>query len=194
MNTVADLRPTIIPKSDQLNAEQLLTGPITITVTEVDVSASKEQPVTVHYVGEDGRPYKPCLTMRKVLVLAWGHDGTTWAGKSMTLYCDPGVKWGGVEVGGIRIAAMSDIDRPIACSLTATRGKKVQHLIEVLKTAPKPAAVDHLAAINNAGTVDALKDAFAAAYKSTKDAGKRVEFKRAYDDCLALFNSPPEDA
>ncbi len=32
--SVEDLRPTIIPKSDQLNAEQLLGGPMTVTVTE----------------------------------------------------------------------------------------------------------------------------------------------------------------
>ena len=58
--TVEDLRATIVPKSDQLNAEQLLSGPMTIRVTEVRVSDSAEQPVVVHYEGDDGRPYKPC--------------------------------------------------------------------------------------------------------------------------------------
>ena len=73
--TVEDLRQTIIPKSDQLNAEQLLGGPMTVTVSEVKVSDSGEQPVVVHYDGENGRPFKPCKTMRKVLIHAWGADG-----------------------------------------------------------------------------------------------------------------------
>ena len=49
MFDVHDLRPTIVPKSDQLNAEQLLGGPMTVTVTDVRVSDSAEQPVSIHY-------------------------------------------------------------------------------------------------------------------------------------------------
>ena len=92
MIDVTDLRHTIVPKSDQLNADQLIGGPMTITVTRVSAS-SGDQPVTVHYEGDKGRPFKPCLTMRKVLVLAWGHDGTQWPGKSMRVYNDPDVRF-----------------------------------------------------------------------------------------------------
>src|SRR5690606_17639307 len=77
-NSVSDLRDTIVPKSDQLNAEQLLGGPITITVTDVKRGGGEEQPVVIHYEGEGGRPYKPCKSMRKVLVFAWGSDGREW--------------------------------------------------------------------------------------------------------------------
>lgn len=130
-----DLRPTIVPKSDQLNSEQLLTGAMTIKVSGVTVTNSAEQPVTIHYEGDDGRPYKPCKTMRKVLILAWGHDGSAWAGKSMTLFHDPAVKFGGQSVGGIRISHVSHIDRDIAVALTATKGKKTLHTIKALKVA-----------------------------------------------------------
>lgn len=123
---VRDLRDTIIPKSDQLNAEQLLGGPITVTVTEVRRGGGEEQPVVIHYEGEGGRPYKPCKSMRKVLVFAWGADGSQWAGRSMTLFNRPDVKFGGEEVGGIRISHLSHIDRDIAIALTATRGRKEQ--------------------------------------------------------------------
>ena len=133
MYDVTDLRATIIPKSDQLNSEQLLAGSITVTVSDVAVTSSAEQPVTIFYEGDDGRPYKPCKTMRKVLILAWGMDGTTWAGKSMTLYNDPNVKFGGAAVGGIRISHLSDIERDIAVSLTATKGKKTLHTIKAMK-------------------------------------------------------------
>jgi hypothetical protein len=135
-----DLRPTIVPKSDQLNSEQLLTGALTIKVTGVTVTNSAEQPVTIHYEGDDGRPYKPCKTMRKVLILAWGHDGSEWAGKSMTLFHDPAVKFGGQSVGGIRISHVSHLERDIAVALTATKGKKTLHTIKVLKVAKPPSA------------------------------------------------------
>jgi hypothetical protein len=130
-----DLRPTIVPKSDQLNSEQLLAGAMTIKVSGVTVTNNAEQPVTIHYDGDDGRPYKPCKTMRKVLILAWGHDGSAWAGKSMTLFNDPAVKFGGQSVGGIRISHVSHIDRDIAVALTATKGKKTLHTIKALKVA-----------------------------------------------------------
>lgn len=143
MFDIRDLRATIVPKSDQLNAEQLLTGPITVRVTDVSVSASGEQPVTIHYEGDEGRPFKPCKTMRKVLILAWGQDGSEWKGKSMTLYNDPAVKFGGQAVGGIRISHLSDIDRDIAVMLTATKGKKTQYTIKAMPkadTSPKARA------------------------------------------------------
>lgn len=150
---VSDLRPTIVPKSDQLNSEQLLAGDITVTITHVEATSSKEQPVTIHYEGDDGRPYKPCLTMRKVLIFAWGQDGRAWVGKSLQLYCDESVRFGGSAVGGIRIRAMSHIERDLQISLTATKGKKAAHTIKLLKTAPKAVAADQvqqiIAAVND---------------------------------------------
>jgi len=134
-NNVTDLRDTIIPKSDQLNAEQLLGGPITISVTDVKRGGGEEQPVVIHYEGEGGRPYKPCKSMRKVLVFAWGGDGREWIGRSMTIYNRPDVKFGGEEVGGIRISHLSHIDRDIAIALTATRGRKEQTRIKRLDEA-----------------------------------------------------------
>lgn len=133
--SVRDLRDTIVPKSDQLNSEQLLSGPITITVTDVRRGGGEEQPIIIHYEGEGGRPYKPCKSMRKVLVFAWGADGRDWIGRSMTVYNRPDVKFGGEEVGGIRISHLSHIDRDISISLTATRGRKEQTRIKRLDEA-----------------------------------------------------------
>lgn len=102
------------------------------------MSATKEQPVEIHYPNQEGRPYKPCLTMRKVLIFAWGENGNKWVGRSMTLYNDPAVKFGGMDVGGIRISHLSDIPKDIKVSLTATKGKKALHEIKVMQ-ASKPA-------------------------------------------------------
>src|SRR3546814_14915789 len=86
---------------------------------------SSDLPVVIHYEGEGGRPYKPCKSMRKVLVFAWGSDGGAWIGQSMTLYNRPDVKFGGEEVGGIRISHLSDIDKDIAIALTRSEERRV---------------------------------------------------------------------
>ena len=132
MSDISNLSDTIVPKSDQLNADQLLGGSMTITVTDVRRGQSDDQPVIVHYQGDEGRPYKPCKTMRKVMIFAWGDDGHAWIGRSMTLYNDPEVKFGGVKVGGIRISHMSHIERDIALSLTSTKGKKQGYTVHKL--------------------------------------------------------------
>lgn len=162
--TVEDLRPTIVPRSDQLNSEQLLGTTLTITVTDVTMG-SAEQPVTVHYAGEEGRPFKPGKTSRKVLIFAWGENGRNWIGKSMTLYCDERVMFGGEKVGGIRISHLSHIDKEIAISLTATKGKKAMHTIKVLRDSPELVAA--LAAIAAATDKAGMSAAAALAKKLT---------------------------
>lgn len=187
--TIEDLRGTIVPKSDQLNAEQLLAGPMTITVSDVRLGSGEEQPVIVHYQGEDGRPYKPCKTMRKVLILAWGKDGREWVGRSLTLYNDPDVKFGGESVGGIRISHLSDIPQNIDVSLTATRGKKAKYKIRRLELP----IVGMLSAIRSAETVEALKVEFGAAYKATRDTDARAQLKTAYDKRLGELSATTFD-
>ena len=127
-----DMSESIKPKSDQLNADDLLTGPQVFTITEV-TAGTVEQPFHFHLEGNDGRPWKPCKSMRRVIVKAWGADTKAYAGRSLQLFCDPSVKWGGQEVGGIRIAAMSDISAPVKLNLTSTRGKRAVYRVEVLQ-------------------------------------------------------------
>lgn len=135
MSDVSNLRDTIIPKSDQLNADQLLGGEMVVTVNNVR-RGDGDQPIIIGYDGDNGRPYKPCKSMRKVLVFAWGEDGNQWVGRSMTLFCDTNVMFGGIKVGGIRISHMTDIERDVSVSITATRGKKTPYVIKKLD-APK---------------------------------------------------------
>ena len=127
------MKDTIKPKSDQLNADDLLTGPITVQVVKVE-RGNAEQPVTIQIEGR--QPYKPCKSMRRVLVQAWSEFPDKWIGRTMTLYCDPSVMFGGVRVGGIRISHMSDIDRDREFSLTQTRGKKALHRVQRLDQKP----------------------------------------------------------
>lgn len=156
MSDVTDLRSTIIPKSDQLNAEQLLGGDVTITVTDVRMG-SDDQPVILHYENDEGRPYKPCKTMRKLLIFAWGEDGRGWVGKSMTLYNDQAVRFGGMVVGGIRISHLSHIEREISLSLTATKGKKAQHTILPLEVVTLADVLTAITAASDRNSLNAAK-------------------------------------
>tara|TARA_R110000744_G_scaffold380568_1_gene503237 strand:+ start:18992 stop:19552 length:561 start_codon:yes stop_codon:yes gene_type:complete len=118
-----NMRATITPKSDQLNADDLVNTEITINITNVSIVGG-DQPVSINYHNDNGRPYKPNKTMRKVMVALWGDDETQYAGRSMTLFTEPSVTWAGKAVGGLEIKAMSHIDKDATLSLTATRGKK----------------------------------------------------------------------
>lgn len=139
-----DLARTIAPKSDQLNADDLIAGSMTIKVTDVRGNDSAEQPVSISFEGDDGKPYKPCKSMRRVLVHCWGPDGKTYAGRRMTLYRDDKVAFGGIQVGGIRISHLSHIDRETTMALTATRAKRapftVRPLSAEVRTAERPAS------------------------------------------------------
>lgn len=133
-----DLSNTVIPKSDQLNAEDLLSGPRTVTITKVS-AGSAEQPVNVH-LAEIDRPWRPSKTSRRVLIAAWGAEADNYVGKRVTLFRDPAIKFGGIAVGGIAISHLSDIPKEgLHIALTETRGKRTPHKIQLL-TDTKPAA------------------------------------------------------
>jgi len=134
--TTVDLSETITPKSDQLNADDLIAGPLDITITDV-TKGSREQPAIIHYEGEAGRPYRPCKSMRRVLVGMWGKDGKAYVGKTLRLFRDDSVKFGGDIVGGIRISHASHIDAPFPILLTTTRAKRTQYTVQPL---PRPSA------------------------------------------------------
>lgn len=129
---------TIVPKSDQLNADDLMGGKtLTITVTKVVIAAG-DQPVSVHFDGDQGKPYKPGKSMRRALVKVWGPDANAYTGRSMTLYRDDSVRFGGIDVGGIRISHMSHIDEPMTMALADKKGSKKPFRVLPLATA-KPA-------------------------------------------------------
>ncbi|MFW6024063.1 MAG: hypothetical protein ACOC8P_00410 [Dichotomicrobium sp.] len=139
-----DLRKTIEPKSDQLNADDLLDTTKDVTITDVKLHDSQDQPVSIHYEGDDGRPYKPCKSMRRVLIAAWGSQAEQWIGRSMRLYADPEVKFGGKKVGGIRISHLTNIDGPKSFMLTVTRARRSEYRVEPMGPPKRDALSDEL--------------------------------------------------
>lgn len=153
-----DLAQSIEPNSEQVNAEDLLAGPRTVTITGVE-AGNKEQPVFIHLREIPGRTFRPGKTVRRVLVAGWGKDSSAYIGRRLTLYNDTSVKWGGVEIGGVRISAMSDIDKPLVLALTVSRGKRAPLTVQPLATEPDPVAAS-LDDINRADSMAALKAAW----------------------------------
>lgn len=157
-----DMTAVIVPKSDQQNAEDFLAGPKVFTIQDVAISPGTEQPVSIKLEGEK-RVWRPCKSMSRVLVSAWGPDARQYLGRSVRLFCDPNVTWGGMKVGGIRISHMSHIERDMVIALTATKGKKVMATIKPLvieqqQSNPNAAAKwanEHMAQL---GRIDSLDD------------------------------------
>lgn len=189
MSDVSSLKDTIIAKSSQMNADDLLSGPKTVTVTAVRRSSSPDQPVDVHYEGDDNKPYKPCKSMRKVLIFAWGENGADWIGRSMTLFNDPEVKFGGIKVGGIRISHLSHIERDIAISLTATKGKKapitIKKLAAVKREAP-PVKQEESKPAMTQEEINTIKRFLMAEAKNGMDALKKAWSETSEEHRLAV--------
>lgn len=144
MTESVDMSRFIEAKSDQLGADDLIGAPRTITVTRV-TGNDGDQPVSIFYEGDGGKPFKPCKTIRRVLMGVWGRYANEYVGKSMTIYRDDKVTFGGLETGGIRISHMSGIDKETIVVVMKSKGKKAGVKILPLRVAkeqeaaPKPA-------------------------------------------------------
>lgn len=156
--------------SQQINADDLLSSPVTVTITGA-VEGTAEQPVLITVAEVQGKTYRPSLTMRKVLGAVWGDETDDWIGKRCTLYRNPDIKFGGQTVGGIEIGAMSGIERPVEVSVLEKRGKR--KTFKVMPLADVAPQRDWQSELQLAGTdLDALRALHAAA--RTAGAGKDV--------------------
>ena len=190
-----DMSKIIEPKSDQINADDLISGPMTVTITGVKIKPGEDQPVSISI---DGTPkvWRPCKSTSRCLVAIWGPDATAYVGRSVTLYRDPKVKWGGLEVGGIRISHMSHMERETTLMMTMSKANrqptKIKPLaaVEPAKTAPANAMELAESAASN-GT-----DAFRAWWAS--DEGKSCRASVAGDmdrlkSIAAKADAPADD-
>lgn len=144
---------SVAPKSDQLNADDLIAGPIDVTIVDVK-QGNAEQPIVL-FIDGDRQPYKPCKSMRRILIKAWGESAKAWINQRLRLYCDPDVKFGGMKVGGIRVSHMTGIKSRTVFILTVARGKRAEFTIDPLDSPDSLEARVNKAitAINGAGDV-----------------------------------------
>lgn len=130
-----DLTKSAEPDSTQVNADDLISGPVVVTITAVREGTS-EQPVNIDVAEFPDRAYRPSKSMRRVLIACWGADSSAYIGRRMKLYRDPEVTFGRDKVGGIKIGALSDIDKKVGIALTISRGSRKPHVVEPLTDAP----------------------------------------------------------
>lgn len=189
MNDIVDMAQFVEAKSDQLNADDLIGSPRTIKVRKV-TGNDGDQPVSIYFEGDGNKPFKPCKTIRRVLLAVWGRNAAEYVGRSMTIYRDDSVTFGGLNTGGIRISHMSHIDKEVVVVVMKTKGKKAGIRIEPLVAQEDPAdkfAAQTIAAIERAPDLDKL-DTFIAGRegKIAQLADVRPELWQRIDDALNL--------
>lgn len=190
-----DMSAVIIPKSDQINADDLISGPMTITIKEVRIKRGEEQPVDIYFDGSE-KAYRPCKSMSRVLVHIWGPDAGKYIGNSLTLYRDPTVRFGKDAVGGIRISHMTNIpgDRldngRVVMSLTATRAQRKPHVIKPLLFEDAPPKQDAAANFTRAylAKVEEAEDRVELEKFVESKAAKLEELKAKRPDLYAEIN------
>jgi len=136
MNNATALQQALAPKSDQLNADDLLVGGIVIIIAKVNINLGSEQKIIINYHGDNGKPWKPSKGMGRVLTMILGGDPDKWIGETVELYRDETVSFGkDKNCGGIRIAGMSAVKTRTILSITTAKGKKSQVTIEPIVVA-----------------------------------------------------------
>ena len=155
-----DMTESLAPKSDQLDAIDLVSGPRTFTIENV-TKHNAEQPFNFHLAGFP-RVWRPGKSMRRVIAAAWGTKTSAYIGQSVTLYCDPSVQFGNEAVGGTRISHMSGLDKPLKVPLLVKKGRSAVFTVQPLPDVPvlAPGEIPELVATNTAkaiqdGTIDA---------------------------------------
>lgn len=162
-----DVTQAIAARSDQLNADDLVSGPMTIKITDVNVKSSSDQPIEISFEGS-AKLFRPCKTAARCLAAVWGPNAAQWTGLHCTIYNDPTVTWAGAAVGGIRVSHMEGLDKPRQLSLSKTRGKKSTVTIQPLVMNDAP-AVDNTAVLDEARAEAAKgKDVFTVWWKANK--------------------------
>lgn len=157
-----DVSAAIVAKSDQINAIDLVGRDVTVTITDVKPGPA-DQPV--HIITDaygPSRPFKASKTALRDIVQAWGTDSKVWIGRRMTLFNDAEVLWAGQAVGGIRIRAMSHIDKAFEAKHIITRGKSKKVMIQPLPHAPTAPdtvtrALNAITAATDAATLNSIE-------------------------------------
>jgi hypothetical protein len=168
-----DMTESLAPKSDQLDAVDLVGGPRTFTIESVS-KYNAEQPFNFH-LAEFPRVWRPGKSMRRVIAAAWGTKASAYVGQRVTLYCDNSVEFGGAAVGGSRISHMSGIDKPLKVPLLIKKGRSAIFTVQPLKDEPTPAETPARDWRKEAAALKGNVDGLRALYMDAQAAGADPE-------------------
>ena len=135
-----DISDMLVGKSEQLDNVDLLSGPRDFTITAVSRRDDERQPLDIT-LAEYDRPWRPGLTMRRLLAQMWGVDASVYVGRRVRLYRDPEVTMGRDKTGGTRISHGSNITKSITVSLPTAKGKFGAFTVEPLTESAQPISI-----------------------------------------------------
>lgn len=188
-----DIANSLAPRSDQINADDLVAGPQTFTIREV-VGGKAEQPFDFLLVETD-RAFRPAVTMRRLIAAAWGTNGDAYVGRRLTVYRDPTIRFGKDVVGGIRISHMSHIDKRVEVKLQVTRGKRETFAVDPLPATAPPKDWDAvLSTALGLTDVDELKALWARELVGNAPAEVQTAITARVAEIKAAAEVSPEDA
>jgi hypothetical protein len=179
-----DITESLAPKSDQLDAIELIGGPRTFTIGRV-TAGSDEQPIDVELL-EFPRVWRPSKGMRRLLAAGWGVNAKTWEGHRLTLFFDPNVSFGKERTGGTRISHMSDLPggKAIKVPLLVKRGQSSVFTVDPLPDAPTQPTAEQVAACTDPAELRT--------WWKTASGETRTLIQARGDALLAIETSAPE--
>lgn len=127
-----DISATLVSNSTQLDNVDLLGGARVFTITGVTMNEGAEQPLSIA-LAEYPRPWKPGVTMRRLLSEMWGAESDVWIGRKVRLFRDDKVTFGPQATGGTRISHASHLDKKVEVTLPISKGKFGKFVVEPLK-------------------------------------------------------------
>jgi len=155
-----DLTKALAPKSDQIDATDLIGSPPQVfTITAVSENGSEladQQPVNIR-LEETTKFYRPSKGMLRVLADNWGKNVQDWVGRKVELYGEPEVYFGKEKRGGTRISRLSDIPRSKTTLVNPRGGKGAYWSVEPLPVTPPPTPEPTAADVTASFDVAALK-------------------------------------
>lgn len=188
-----DMSGTIRANSDQLNAVDLMGGGVVVTIKSVVIKPGDKQSMWIE-VEENFNTFKPCLTMRRVIMDIWGKETNDHIGRQLVLYCEPTVLWSGQQEGGVRISHASHITETKRIRVRESKYKtgvwEVHPLvIEPAQNAPTVEAVTGL--MNDCDDIGRMKayGELIAEHKGSFTADEIALLKKHYvDRCESIKN------
>ena len=127
-------------KGEHLSAAELGNRRPTFTIVRIgsvrldDEKKKKEVDKAVIYFKEIDRGWVFSKTSGHCLAKMFGEDDDAWIGKRVTLFADPDVKFGGDQVGGIRVSGSPDISQPMTIRIKFPKKKAIE--VTLTPTAP----------------------------------------------------------
>lgn len=151
-----DLTKALAPKSDQIDAADLIGQPPQIfTIASVSENGSEladQQPVNIR-LEETNKFYRPSKGMLRVLADKWGKNVADWVGRQVELYGEPEVYFGKEKRGGTRISRMSHLPNTKPTLINPRGGKGAYWTVDPLPDAapptPKPLATQIADMVSN---------------------------------------------